>query len=105
MVCGSVFEGEIGGGLVASLLDFAHQGMARAVEKLLNPSDLGAVFVVGAALEARRKTHLHFGVNAAGETGVGMKVLDAAAHFEKVEGVVQEFFRSRSGGEWTVVDG
>src|SRR5215469_12855788 len=105
MVCGRLFEGEFGGGVVTSLLDFANERMAGAIEELLNPRDLGAVLVVGAALEARRETHLHFGVDAAGETGVGMKVLDAAAHFEKIEGVVQELFGSGSGGEWTVVDG
>src|SRR5437764_10606063 len=35
--------------------------------------DFGAVFIVGAAFEARREAHLHFRVNAAGERRIDRK--------------------------------
>src|SRR5262249_21893653 len=35
---------------------------------------------------------------------IGMQVFDAAAHFEKVESVVEKFLRGCAGREWSVVD-
>ncbi|PYX69513.1 MAG: hypothetical protein DMG78_21780 [Acidobacteria bacterium] len=34
-----------------------------------------------------------------------MQVIDTAAHFEEVEGIVHEFFSSDARNEWSVVDG
>ena len=101
---GGAFEGQTGGGLIALRGDFAHQGVSAAVEVGLHAGDFVAVVIVGAALEARGEAHFHLGINAAGEGRVGMKVVDAAAHFEEVERVVGEFFRGGARGEGAVVE-
>ena len=87
------FEVEIGGRLVALLLDLAYQRLAAALKELLHAIDLGGILLVGAAFEARRQAHLHLGINAAGKGGVGMKVVDAASHLEQIERVVGELLR------------
>jgi len=48
------------------------------------------VFVICAALETRRQAHLHLGINASGKRGVGMQLVHAPPHFEKVQRVIQE---------------
>ena len=73
-------------------------------KKILHPGDFGVVVGVGAAFEAGGEAHLHFGIDAAGESGIGMQVFDAAAHFEEVERVAGEFLGGGAGGERAVIE-
>jgi len=77
--------------------------MSGGIEVCLHPFHFARVFSIGAAFEAGCEAHLHFGINAAGKFRIGMKVVDAAAHFEKIEGVVHEFFGGEPGDERPVV--
>src|SRR5208337_1780076 len=80
-------------------LDLPHQRLAAAIQVLLHAPNLGRVFLVGAALEARRQAHLHLGINAAGECWIGTQIEGAAAHLEQVERVVGEFLRGHTRGK------
>src|SRR5450432_2718490 len=84
--------------------EFAGQGFASAFKKSLHPGDFGVVVGVGAAFEARGEAHLHLGIDAAWERRVGMEIVHAAAHFEKVERVASEFFGGGARGERAVVE-
>ena len=95
---GGGFEIQAGGGGITLGGDFVEQRIAAGVEIGLYAGDLGAIFVVRAALEAGGETHFHFGVNAAGEFGVGIEIVNAAAHFKEVERIVGVFFGSGAGG-------
>src|SRR6266568_5131496 len=101
---GSVFERQLVGGVIAVLCKFAVQGVASGVEERLHASDFGVVVGVGAAFEAGGEAHLHFGIDAAGESGVGMEVINAPAHLEKVEGVAGKLFGGGARGERAVVE-
>ena len=50
-------------------------------------------------LKARRQAHLHLGVDATGKLRVGVQVIDAAAHLEEIERVVEEFLGREAGHE------
>src|SRR2546423_9817010 len=89
---GGILEIETRRSLVALGGDLSYQRLTTSVEVSLNTRHLDAVFIVTTTFETGRQAHLHFGVDAAGEAGVGMKVVDAAAHFEEIEGVVGELF-------------
>src|SRR5579863_2034184 len=101
---GGVFEGEVGGGGVALGGAFAEQGLAVGIEVGLHPTHFSCVVLIAAAFETRGQAHFHFGIDAAGERGVGMEVVYAAAHFEEVERVVHEFFGGGARGERAVVE-
>src|SRR5258705_12642982 len=58
---------------------------------------------VGAAFVTGREAHLHFGINAAGESGVRVQIVNAAAHFEKIECVTGELFGGSARRKRTVV--
>src|SRR5271165_540272 len=64
--------------------------MPARLKELLHAFHLGGVLLIRAALEAWGETHLHLGINAAGKSGIGTKVVDAAAHFEQIKRVVGE---------------
>src|SRR5208337_2088585 len=59
--------------------------------------------VIRTAAKARRQTHLHLGIHATGEFGVGMKVVDAAAHLEEIERIVHKLFRGYPRSKRSVV--
>src|SRR5206468_8549094 len=81
-----------------------HKGVAAAVEVILHAGDFGTVLVIGAAFEAGREAHIHFRIDTAWKLGIRMEVIDAAAHFEKVERVAGEFFCSGAGSKRSVVE-
>ena len=101
---GGGFEFQAGGGLVARGGNFAHQRLAARVEEGFDACDFGGVLLVGAALEAGREAHLHFRIDAAGKSGVGIQFLDAAADLEEVERVVGELFGRGARGKRAVID-
>src|SRR5581483_2309844 len=101
---GSAFEVQLGGGIIALSGNFADQRIARRLKERLHARNFEAVFIVGAALETRREAHLHFRVDAAGELRIGMEVLNAAPHLEKVERVVGELLGGSAGRKWSVVE-
>ena len=90
--------------MIALRGDFAHKGVAAAVEVILHAGDFGTVLVIGAAFEAGREAHLHFRIDTAGELGIRMEIIHAAAHFEKVERVAGEFFCSGAGRKRAVIE-
>ena len=100
---GGVFEFKTGRCLVALRRDFPHQRVSAAVEIGLHPANLSPVIVVGAAFEARREAHFHFGIDAAGKVRVGMEVVDAASHLEEIQRIVGELFCRGARGERTIV--
>ena len=59
----------------------------------------GSVFLVAAALEAGRETHLHFRVDATRELGIGMQIVDATSHLEKIERVAGKLLRRSTRSE------
>src|SRR5579863_3407516 len=96
-------EIEIGAGAFAVVFDRGAQRVAVGVEKLDEALDFGVVFLFGAAREARREAHFHFGVDAAGESGIAADFDLAAAHFEQVERLLGESERGFSGRERAVI--
>src|SRR5215472_5843156 len=88
---------------LALFSQLADERFTAGVEEALYPHYLGVIFGVCATLEARRKTHFHFGIDTTGKFWIGIEVVDAASHLEKVERIIGEFFSSRSRREWPVV--
>src|SRR5579863_9565401 len=82
---GGIFKVQIGRSSVALHGDFPHQGFAARIEIRLYARHLGTVLLVAAALETRCETHLHLRVDTARELWIGMQIVDAAAHLEKIE--------------------
>src|SRR5580692_2790954 len=78
--------------------------MSAGVEVRLHAAHFGPVFLVGATLKAGREAHLHFRVDAAWERGIGMQIVDAAAHLEKVERVAGKLLSRSARWERPVVD-
>src|SRR5208283_5794950 len=74
-----------------------------ALEILLHARDLSRIFLVRTALEARRQAHLHLGINAAGERGIGIQVESTAAHLEQVERVIGKLLGGHPRGKWAEV--
>jgi hypothetical protein len=62
------------------------------------------VFLVAAALETGRETHLHLRVDAARKRGIGMQVVHAAAHLEEIERIAGKLLCHRTRGKWPVID-
>src|SRR5580693_10803901 len=62
------------------------------------------VFLVAAAFETRREAHLHLRIDAPRKLGVGMQVIDAAAHLEKVERIAGKLLCRSARGERPVID-
>src|SRR5215470_9614630 len=90
MLCSSALEIQVLRGLVALMRDLAHQRLAAAIEIGLHPDHFVVIFVMAASFEARCKAHLHFRVDASEKCGIGMQIVDASAHLEKIERVVGE---------------
>ncbi|MGH9500070.1 MAG: hypothetical protein ACRD3L_13095 [Terriglobales bacterium] len=80
------------------------QRIAAGVEIGLYPGNFEGVFAVRAAFEAGGEAHFHFGVDAAGEFRVGVKVVNAAAHLEEVERIVGVLFGGDARGEGAVIN-
>jgi len=51
------------------------------------------IALIGAALEARRKTHLHLGVNAAVKCRIGVQVFVTTAQLEEIEHLIAKLLR------------
>src|SRR5580658_2765024 len=96
-------EIEIGAGAFAVGLDRGAQRVAVGVEKLYEALNFSVVFLFGAAGEAGREAHFHFGIDAAGERGIAANFDLATAHFEEVEGLLGKSERGFSGREGAVV--
>src|ERR1700722_19885109 len=99
------FEIQIRGSGVTLRGDFVQQRVAPRVEVRLHAGNFDAIFVVRAPFETGCQAHFHFGVDAAGERWVGVKVIDTAAHLKEIERVVRVFFSRGARGKRAVVDG
>ena len=105
MQSGGILEIEVRRSLIALGGNFSNQRFTASVEISLNTGYLGTVLIVAAAFETGGQAHLHFGIDTAGEAGIGVKVVHTAAHFEEVEGVVGELFCRGAGEKWSVIIG
>src|SRR5580700_3146391 len=76
---------EIGAGALAVVFDGGAERVAVRVKELYQPLHFGVVFLLGAAGKARREAHFHFGIDAAGESGIAANFDLTAAHFEEIE--------------------
>ncbi len=101
---GGVFEVESGRSGVTLRRDFPHQRFPFSIEITLHARYFGAVFLVAATLETRRETHFHFRIDATGELGIGMQIVDAAAHLEEIERVTGELFGHAARSERPIVN-
>src|SRR5437868_5593247 len=102
---GGILEIETPRSLVALGGDLSYQRLTPTVEVSLDTGHLDAVFIVTTAFETGRQAHLHFRIDTAGEAGIGMKVVHAAAHFEEIERVVGELFCRCAREKWSVIIG
>ena len=84
--------------------DFPRQGFSATIKVRLHAGHFGAVFLVAATLKTGRETHLHLRVDAAWELGIGMQIVHAAAHLEKIEGVAGKLFCHSARRKWPVVN-
>ena len=91
--CGFTFAREL----------FGERG-AGGFERLENAADFHVVFLFGASGEARRETHLHFRIHAAGIIGIAADFYLAAARLEKVEKAVAEVFGKAARRKGTEVE-
>ncbi|OLE14304.1 MAG: hypothetical protein AUG89_02485 [Acidobacteria bacterium 13_1_20CM_4_56_7] len=73
------------------------------IEIRLHPPHFLRVFLIAASLETGGKAHLHLGINAAGEFGIRMQIVQAAPHLEEIERVVHEFLGCNPRHEWSVI--
>ena len=96
-------EIEIGAGAFAVVFDRSAERVAIGVEELHEALDFCVVFLFGAPGKARRQAHFHFGIDAAGESGIATDFDLAAAHFEEVKSLLGKSERGFSGREWAVV--
>ena len=96
-------EIEIGAGAFAVVFDGGAERVAVGVEKLHQALDFGVVFLFGASGKARGEAHFHFGIDAAGKSGIATNFDLAAADFEEVERLLGKSERGFSGGERAVV--
>ncbi len=96
-------EIEIGAGAFTVVFDGGAERVAVGVEKLHETLDFGVVFLFGASGKARREAHFHFGIDAAGESGIAANFDLAAADFEEVESLLGKSERGFSGREGAVV--
>ncbi len=96
-------EIEIGAGAFAVGFDRGSERVAVGVEKLHEALDFGVVFFFRASGEARREAHFHFGIDAAGESGIAANFDLATADFEEVETLLGEGESGFSGREGAVV--
>src|SRR5579872_805559 len=101
---GGVLEVESGRCGIALRRDFPYQRFAFGIEISLHASYLTAIFLVAATLETGRETHFHFRIDAAGELGIGMQIVDAAPHLEKIERIAGELFRSAARSKRPIVN-
>ncbi len=76
------FEGQLGGRRLALVRELTQKRIASAVEVILDTLYFRGVVLIGAALKTRGKTHLHFGIDAAGKLRVRMKIVHASPHLE-----------------------
>src|SRR5207248_444889 len=61
------FKGKVLRSLLSWCNEFANKRPACGIEEGLHARDFGMVLGVGAALEAGREAHFHFGINATGK--------------------------------------
>src|SRR5215469_2162689 len=102
---GGLFECQVGRGCAPLSRELAGQRISAGIEIGLCTADFGGISLIRAALEAGREAHFHLGVDAAGKRGIGMKIVDAAAHLEEVQRVVHEFLGHKPRGKRSVVKG
>ena len=103
MNCGGALEVEIVAGFFAFEFDGGTQGIAVSVETLDEAIHFGVVFLFGAAGEARSETHFHFGIEAAGKSGIAANFYLAAPDFEEVEDALGKSEGEFAGREGAVV--
>ena len=96
-------EIEIGAGTLAVGFDRGAKRIAAGVEKLHEALHFGVVFLFGASGETRGEAHFHFGIDAAGESGIAANFDLAATDFEEVERLLGKRERGFSGREGAVV--
>ena len=87
---------------IARACDLGQQRSSLRLQIALHRGRLLRIPLVRASLEAGRKAHLHLGVDAAGERGVWLQVVGAAAQLEQVQRLVQKTLGSRARGERAV---
>jgi len=101
--CAGFFEVQVFAGALAILLEGGAEGVAICFEKGDQAHDFGGVFFLAATGKARRETHFHFRIEAAGKRRIAANFDLAAADFEKVEDLAGEIVSRFAGGEGSVV--
>ena len=79
-----------------------HRAAAR-FQKAHEPLDLDVVLLFAAPREAGREAHLHFGIQAAGESGIAADFDLAASHFEQIEDAFRKCHHGPARGKWAVI--
>src|SRR6267154_4084909 len=89
---GRAFEIQLLAGFLTLFLDRGTERASAGFKELHQAPHFHVVFFLSAAREAGREAHSHFGVEAAGESGISADFNLATAHFEQSENAFGESF-------------